>query len=213
MTQFRITISNGIQTEARILSGRDQRAALDALADALVSEKSDFFTDADTMAARTPAGDTVKNFALLNGLISCGAQGVYVKVVSVQQLRDFLMILKLENNTFVPVKLSAADRAHAYKTIGDFCDKNGWFPIDIECVEIMPSVGIISLNAEQKDPPAPAETNNIYIIHHHALVESVHADTGDGIKVHFIDKDTEDYEDFEEFEAKIERIEALPQVY
>lgn len=153
MPHFKVTISNGKKKLTRTVFGYTEQKALDARGEALVAEDSDFYGDHWGLADASETGQTVPEYVAQEGLTEC-ANGVYIKVLSVTELNEFLMILYFDSehkSRALPVKLAALTRAAAYEKIGRFCNTEGFSPVTIECILIEPSFSIISLDDKKKE--------------------------------------------------------------
>lgn len=59
--------------------------------------------------------------------------------------RDYIGILKLSNGVKIPARLEALNNADAMVKIAKYCEAEGYFPIDIELIELFDKVKIIDI--------------------------------------------------------------------
>lgn len=60
-------------------------------------------------------------------------------------MKKYIGILKFDNNTKIPAKVEAMDKAEALMKIATYCTNNGYFPDSIEVMYLFDSIGIIEI--------------------------------------------------------------------
>jgi flavodoxin len=58
---------------------------------------------------------------------------------------EYLVILEMGNDTFIPVKVSAISTIDAMSKTVEFCNKEGYFAKGMKCIQLLKSVGIVVL--------------------------------------------------------------------
>lgn len=59
--------------------------------------------------------------------------------------RNYIGILKFNNGTKIPAKLEALNNADALLKIAKYCEAEGYFPVDIEIIELYGSIKMLDI--------------------------------------------------------------------
>jgi hypothetical protein len=60
-------------------------------------------------------------------------------------MNEYLIILEMGSDTYIPVKVSAATTIEAMSKTAEFCNREGYYPKGMKCIQLIRSVGIVVL--------------------------------------------------------------------
>lgn len=60
-------------------------------------------------------------------------------------MKGYIGIFRLGNNTKIPVRLTASSQTEAIIKIAEYCKNEGYSPVGIEVIEMLPTIGMIEI--------------------------------------------------------------------